>query len=189
MLAAQGGVKAAEAREAAIETWGLSESAVPMLDRCKDTLSRGSYEFTFGASDLSGCACMVSKIAARVPVSEYDAISSMTSALIRIGGDRINAEDSRPILDAEKTKYDYTEGTAQRYMNVAGNALGECRKTSAYVETGALERRRQAERDKFEEQRALVEDLVRSGRLTRAEGDERISQSRRTMESRLRSLS
>lgn len=121
----------AHAEQKVYDDYNISlESEKQFMARCTNAMTINDVNFTEGASDTKGCACLTKSLMSKVETGEIPVVETYTAFMVEAGGlsarDELNPIKFMTDMENINQRYKLSEAQSGKYMSLIGEAMGNC---------------------------------------------------------------
>ncbi len=162
-------------RAEAISRFALTEQELPIMKACEATMSRYNIEFVSGVENITGCGCIARQIADAAPASDFPAVTAVAQVVISGGDSETTPAALEAAMLAAQAEHGLSVTSLDRHIDLATKAIGHCAKPESHLSEAQLAEAEAERRKKYEKTKVALDQMVASGRMTRAEADRRLA--------------
>lgn len=167
-------------KSALIEKWSISTEEAPMLDLCTKTMANSNVKFVSRVAEDGGCGCMIRTIADKTTSSDFVPASTILMALLK--GSAVGEARASEIMLQAQTSQQISDSRTQTFIKISLDAAKKCSSQAEYISSDEFAAIERAENEKFEKTKSAIEEVVRSGGLSREKADAAIEKAKERRE-------
>lgn len=121
----------AHAERKVFEDYNISlESEKQFMSRCTNAMTINDVDFSDGASDNKGCACLTKSLMSQIKSSEIPVVETYTAFMVEAGGlsarDELNPIKFVTDLESINKRHKLSDDQSGKYMDLIGGTMGNC---------------------------------------------------------------